>query len=256
MQDFYEFREKGNLTFALILIELLKGKRKLREISEDLQITPQGASIYFKKLQKQGYVNSENNPSPEGVAFLQQILATISLFVEDAYEDTGIISSCEATAAEDLRKGDRVSLSMFKGSLYASKKMKKGSRGVVDFKAKMGDPVRISKIEGIIDHKVGKFYVISIDFNDFSSRKFEKFKGILKENEVEYVGAYGVLASQMCKRANVRASTYAPVEGCIEASAKGINSLLIYSPEMARFFFQKLSANIHKYRTNPKFVEI
>ena len=33
----------------LILIELLKGKRKLREISTDLKITPQGASVYLKR---------------------------------------------------------------------------------------------------------------------------------------------------------------------------------------------------------------
>jgi len=64
----------------------------------------------------------------------------------------------------------------------------------------------------------------------------------LKEKSVGYVGAYGILASEMCKFSKIKASIYAPVEGCIEAGAKGVNSLLIYSPEMARFFFQKLSA--------------
>ncbi len=256
MQDFHEFREKGNLTFALILIELLKGKRKLREISTDLKITPQGASVYLKNLQKLKYVDSGNTPTPEGVAFLQQILATISLFVEDAYEDTGIISSCEAVAGEDLGKGDRVSLSMNKGLLYAYRRKKAGSNGVADFRAKKGEPVRISKIEGIIDHKVGNFYVLTVDFDDLTPKKLGKLNRILKEKNIEYVGAYGILASEICKFGKIKASIYAPVEGCIEAVAKGVNSLLIYSPEMSRFFFQKLSANIHKYRINPKFVEI
>ena len=48
----------------------------------------EGASVYLKNLQKLKYTDSGNTPTPEGVAFLQQILATISLFVEDAYEDT------------------------------------------------------------------------------------------------------------------------------------------------------------------------
>ncbi|MCL6003510.1 MAG: hypothetical protein M0Z77_10220 [Thermoplasmatales archaeon] len=256
MQDFHEFREKGNLTFALIIIELLKGKRKLKEISNDLKITPQGASVYLKNLQKHKYIDQENTPTPEGVAFLQQILATVSLFVEDAYEETGIISSCEAIAGENLKKGERVNLSMKRGLLYATKKAKNGSNGIADFKANKGEPVRISKIEGIINHSVGNFYVLPIDFEDFTSRKFEKLKGMVKERKIEYVGAYGVLASEMCRNADIKTSIYAPVEGCIEAGAKGVNSLLIYSPEMARFFFQKLSANIHKYRINPKFVEI
>ncbi|MEM0133733.1 MAG: hypothetical protein QXU18_00680, partial [Thermoplasmatales archaeon] len=95
-----------------------------------------------------------------------------------------------------------------------------------------------------------------IDFEDFIPRKLKKLKDILKEKKVGYVGAYGVLAFEMCDRAGIKTNIYAPVEGCIEAGAKGLTTLLIYSPEMARFFFQKLSANIHKYRINPKFVDI
>ncbi|MGC8618365.1 MAG: hypothetical protein ACP5UZ_06455 [Thermoplasmata archaeon] len=256
MQDFHEFREKGNLTSALIIIELLKGKKKLREISTDLKITPQGTSVYLKNLQKHNLVDSNNTPTPQGVAFLQQILSTISQFVESAYEDTGIISSCEAIAWDDLEKGDRVSLSMHKGILYASKKNRKGSSGVADFKVRKGEPVRISKIEGIINHKVGEFYVLPIDFEDFNPQGLKKLKNMIEDKNVEYVGAYGILAYEMCNRAGIKTNIYAPVEGCIEAGAKGLTSLLIYSPEMARFFFQKLSANIHKYRINPKFVEI
>lgn len=256
MQDIYEFREKGNLTSALIIIELLKGRKKLREISADLKMTPQGASSYLKNLQKQGYVDSDNTPTPEGAAFLQQILATISLFVEDAYEDTGMISSCEAIAGDDLKKGDRVSLSMNKGLLYAYRKRKSGSNGIADFRAKEGDAVRVSKIEGIIDYRTGDFIVISADFNDLTSRKLEKLKRILRDRKIGYVGAYGILASEICKRAEIRANMYAPVEGCIEAGVKGVNSLLVYSPEMARFFFQKISANIHKYRITPEFVQL
>lgn len=256
MQDFIEIREKGNLTSALIIIELLKGKRKLREISADLDISPQGASNYLKNLQKTGYVDPNNIPTQTGIAFLQQILETTSLFVENAYEDTGIISSCEAIAAEHLRKNERVSLMMDKGLLYAHRGSNSNSTGIADFDATEGSPVRISKIEGIISHKVGNFFVVSVDFDDYASHKFDKMKRIVKERKVEYVGAYGTLASKFCKDAGVSATIYAPVEGCIEAGVKGINSMLIYSTEMTRFFFQKLSANIDKYRINPKFVEL
>ncbi|MEM0135831.1 MAG: hypothetical protein QXU18_11525, partial [Thermoplasmatales archaeon] len=170
MNDFHEFREKGNLTSALIMIELLKGRRKLREISTNLNMTPQGASIYLKNLQKSKFIDSNNIPTQQGVAFLQQILSTISLFVENAYEDTGIISSCEAIADDNLKKGDRVSLSMKRGMLHASRKNKSGSNGIIDFDVNRGEPVRVSKIEGIIDHKVGEFYVLPIDFEDFIPR--------------------------------------------------------------------------------------
>lgn len=256
MQDLHELREKGTLTLALMMIELLKGKKRLREISSDLKMTPQGVSVYLKNLHKLGYVDSNNTPTPKGVAFLQQTLAMISLFVEDAYEETGIISSCEAIAGEKLKKGETVGLAMKGGLLFAEKKSGTGSKGVTDFSAEKGDPVRISKIEGIIDHKMGEFFVVRVDFKDLTKKKMDRLRNVVKARGVEYVGAYGILASEMCRRSGIEPNVYAPVEGCIEAGVKGVNSLLVYSPEMARFFFQKLSANIDKYRINPKFVEL
>jgi predicted transcriptional regulator len=255
-QDFSEIREKGNLTSALVLIELLKGKRKLREISVDLDMTPQGVANYLKILQKSGYIDKDNEPTKNGIAFLQRIVEKISSFAEHAYEDTGIISSCEAIAGEDLRKNERVNLVMNGGILYAYKYSRPTSSGICDSDVSQGSPVRVSKIEGVIDHRVGNFFVMPVDFDDFNAKKFEKLKGILVEKQVGLVGAYGTLALKFCNAGGIDPNVYAPVEACIEAGARGVNSLLVYSNEMARFLFQKLSANINKYKINPKFVEL
>lgn len=256
MPDFAQIREKGSITSALIILELMKGKKKLRELSAGLDITPQGTSNYLKNLQKEGFIDTKDEPTQKGIDFLQQILETTSLFVQKAYEDTEVISSCEAVAADDLRKRDIVNLVMEKGLLYAHKGTGSSSSGVADFDALKGDPVRISKIEGIVNHKMGNLFVVSVDFNEFATHKFEKMKKIVREKKIELVGAYGTLAIKFCQEAGIEPVIFGPVESTVEAGVKGINSLIVYSPEMMRFFFQKLSANIDKYRINPKFVEL
>ncbi|MGC8645474.1 MAG: hypothetical protein ACP5UO_04310 [Thermoplasmata archaeon] len=256
MVSHYEFREKGSITLVLIMVELLKGRRKLREISADLGMTPQGASIYVKSLQKMGYVDSETNPTREGVAFLQQMLADMSLFVEQAYRESGIISSCEAIAGENLQKGENVSLVMANGILHAFRDGASGSHGVASFAASKGEPVEVKGIKGIIDYKPGNLFVIRVDFGDYRDGKFKKLGEFCKTNRVDFAGAFGVLAHRFCQRASLDANIFAPVEGCIEASVKGLNSLIVYSPEMSRFLFKKLSENIDKYKINPKFAEL
>ncbi|MEM0128263.1 MAG: hypothetical protein QXO03_04165 [Thermoplasmatales archaeon] len=238
------------------MIELLKGRRKLREISSDLKITPQGASVYIKNLQKMGYVGKDAVPTREGVAFLQQMLADMSIFVEQAYREAGIISSCEVLAGEDIKKGDNVSLQMIDGILYAIKNGHSGSHGTAAFNATKGEPLEISNIRGLISYRPGNFYIVRVDFPSYRNGKFKKLSEFCKNNKIEFTGAFGVLAYKFCESSSISATVFAPVEGCIEASVKGLNSLLVYSPEMSRFLFKKLSENIDKYKITPKFVEI
>ncbi|MEM0138603.1 MAG: hypothetical protein QW100_02600 [Thermoplasmatales archaeon] len=256
METPYEFREKGSITLVLIMIELLKGRRKLREIASDLKITPQGASVYIKNLQKMNYVGKDMSPTRDGVAFLQKMLADMSIFVEQAYREAGIISSCEALAGDEIEKGDEVSLQMKNGILYAFKNDRFGSRGTAVFGVTRGEPLEVSNIRGLINYKPGNFFIIRVDFQSYREVKFKKLSEFCKNNGVEFIGAFGVLAYRFCHRSSLNAAMFAPVEGCIEASVKGLNSLLVFSPEMSRFLFRKISENIDKYKINPKFVEI
>lgn len=257
MESLLELREKGSLTRALILLELLKGRKKLREISSDLKITPQGASNYIKVLQKEDLVDRRGYPTPKGIAFLQKFLAGMLNFVENAYDEMGFISTCEAVASERIKKDDKVYLIMRNGILTASKKTKSESSGYAVTDADSGKALIIKNMEGIINYKIGELYVLPINYDDYISRNdHKKLKDFIRERKVSLVGAYGIMAKAFCDEMSIEADVYAPVEACIEAAVKGINSMLIYSPEMARFFFQKIAANVNKYKVNPRFVEL
>jgi putative transcriptional regulator len=257
MESLLELREKGALTRALILIELLKNKKKLREISFDLKITPQGASNYIKMLDKDGLIDNDLNVTPEGIAFLQRFLANMTNFAERAYDEMGFISSCEAIALEKIKKNDRVFLIMNNGVLSATKKRKSKSSGIAETDGIPGDPIIVKNMEGIIDYKIGDLYILHVNYKDYSNEaNSRRLRNFIKKNNITFVGTYGVIAKSLTDKLNIVAIPYAPVEACIEAAVKGVNSLLIYSPEMARFFFQKMAANINKYKVNPKFADL
>ncbi|MGC8574252.1 MAG: hypothetical protein ACP5LC_01840 [Thermoplasmata archaeon] len=257
MDSLLELREKGALTRALILIELLKNKKKLREISSELKITPQGASNYIKMLVKDGLIDKDLNVTPGGIAFLQKFLANMTNLAEKAYDEMGFISSCEAISLERIKKNDRVFLIMKNGVLCATKKMKSKSRGIAEIDGNPGDPIIVKNMEGIIDYKIGDLYIMHIDYKDYSiEANSRKLRDFIKKNNIKVIGTYGVIAKSLTDKLSIDAIPFAPVEACIEAAVKGVNSLLIYSPEMARFFFQKMAANINKYKVNPKFADL
>ncbi|MCL4412268.1 MAG: winged helix-turn-helix transcriptional regulator [Candidatus Thermoplasmatota archaeon] len=257
MRNILELRDKGAFTRVLVLIELLKGKKRLKEISSSLNITPQGTSLYIKNLQKEGLVDKKLDPTTHGVAFIQKFLANLSNFVDEAYGETGIISSCEAIASGKINKKDRVFLRMEDGMLIASKDVKSSSSGISTQDAAKGDPLIVSNLEGIIEVKRGYFYFLHVDISDYhNDEKLRRIKKFVEKNDITVIGSFGITAKTFCDRANLGSNILAPVETCIEGSVKGMNSLLVYSQEMASFFFQKMAANVNKYRINPKSVEI
>ncbi len=257
MDSILGMREKGAITKSLILLELLDNKKKLREISSDLKITPQGASNYLKMLADDQMIDNEMGVTPKGIAFLQKFLANMTNFVERAYDEMGFISSCEAIAEEKINKNEKIFLSMNNGILVASKTKVSGSSGIAEIDADAGEPLIIRNMEGILSYKLGEFYIMFIDYSKYSSKEnYKKIRKFINENKISVIGAYGVIAKSFLDKAKEEAIIYAPVEACIEATVKGLNTLLIYSPEMARYLFQKLAANVNKYKINPKFAEL
>jgi len=59
------WREKGNLSKALILLELSKGNSKYVDIGKNLGLTAQAVSFYAKELQKDRFIDSSSRVTVE-----------------------------------------------------------------------------------------------------------------------------------------------------------------------------------------------
>ncbi len=251
------WREKGNLSKALILLEFSKGNSKFVDVGKNLGLTAQAVSFYAKELQRDRFIDSSLKVTMEGKEFLQKFLASMGSFLSKAYQDSGIVLTCEAIAAEPLNRGDKVYLYLESGDLFATKRQMKGSNGIALDDAKPGEALRIGNLSGIVDVKVGKFYMIRTDLEFCREKKnLDRVQEFIKKNEIEKIFVFGTIAKTLAKKINLNFHEFAPVEGAFEACARGFNILLIFSPEMVKFTYLKISENVDKYGINPQTVEV
>ncbi len=253
--DFW--REKGNFSKSLILLELGKGNSKLVEIGKSVGITTQAVSFYVKELQKEGLIDSTLKVTQSGMEYIQKFLSSMSYFVSKAYSESGILLSCEAIANEDIRSGDRVYLFMDNGDLFATKKKIEGSTGISLDSAKKGEAIRVEKLEGIVKIDYGKIFMLEADLQFYRSKdSLSKVLKFISSKRVEKIFIFGTVAKLFADKLGKEFCDFAPVDGAYEAAIRGLNTLLIYSPEVLRFVYLKIAENVNKYGLNPISVEL
>jgi predicted transcriptional regulator len=126
---------------------------KLRLIADRLGLTVQAVSHLYRELARRGLVESRGGQyrlTVRGVAALQ---GTLSSLAEETAQRLGrleIVRTARALAGAPLRAGDRVVLSMVDGLLIATPGGRGASRGRAGGRARSGEPVDVTDLEGIV----------------------------------------------------------------------------------------------------------
>src|SRR5512137_1015445 len=140
-----------------ILVEIAAHQPNLRqkEVAERLGVTPQAVSEYIKELVADGLVTTDGRMrysiTKEGVEWLLESAAELKRYARVVMEEIiSHVSVWTALAEEDLAEGERVSLEMRRGLLYANKRESIDASGVTISDAKAGEDVGISDLKGLI----------------------------------------------------------------------------------------------------------
>ncbi|HEU12739.1 MAG TPA: winged helix-turn-helix transcriptional regulator, partial [Euryarchaeota archaeon] len=99
-------KRKSEMTKMSILIEIMHGKKKIKDIARSVNITIQGVSEYVKLLKKEGYIDRNMNITQSGTEFVYKKIEELRNFVTSVMSDMKIISSTEAIAGEPIKKGE------------------------------------------------------------------------------------------------------------------------------------------------------
>lgn len=227
-------------TKLLILIEAARDPNvKLKNIAGRLDMTVQGVSEYMRRMREEGLIHEIGGyrPTKKGVQFLHENLRELREFVEDSWKGAMIITSCSALAMTDISRGARVGLFMEKGILCAHSGKKSSSTGIADSDASAGEIVVVRELEGIVDLRPGKIYMLKVH-RSMLSEKDPKKSSDLRQRIARAKGAVvavlGLEANVLADRLDLKVDAkFGPIESAIEACQKGLDVLLLVSSEFA-----------------------
>lgn len=227
-------------TKLLILLEAARDPNvKLKAIAGRLGMTVQGVSEYMHRMREEGLLHEIGGyrPTKKGVQFLHENLQELRKFVEESWKGTMIITSCSALAMDSISKGERVGLFMDDGLLCAYSGKDSTSTGVAECDARAGEIVIIKDLEGIVELRPGKIYMLRAHramLTGDDAKQMSVLRHRINVARGAVVAVHGldaqVLAKQLGLMTDIR---FSPIESTIEASQKGLDVLLIISSELA-----------------------
>ncbi len=242
-------RDKSKITEMLILLEILKGKRKLREIAEEVNITVQGVSEYMKTLEKEGYVK-DGKITHSGWDFLNACIEELGEFVHEANSIMEKRKVVEAIAGEDIEKGESVGLFLENGYLYAYRRSS-SSTGIALTSAKRGEDIGVGNLRGILDIDFGKveiFVMPSVEEGGSRAVNREKVEKLIQQAEGKKIGVCGVVAYITLHNLGRIDFEFSSANSAVEAAYRGISTLLFVSHEMLPYVVKIMADKGVKYR--------
>ncbi|NWF76993.1 MAG: winged helix-turn-helix transcriptional regulator [Chloroflexi bacterium] len=242
-------KSKNLATKFQIMVEIAAHQPNIqqKDIASRLGITSQAVSEYIRELVKDGWLSSQGRSrykvTKEGVDWILQMSRQLHSYAWYVSKVVADISTTTAIADSDLSVGQRVSLYMKDGLLFASNVMSnKGAKGVAVTEAKKGQDVGIRDIEGVIKLEPAKVTIGKVpNVQDGGSRSTDLARLEKAIKKARLVGALGTEALVALKQIDVKPDYVHGVrEAAIEAAYCGLPCLVVCSEDKVTLLVQRL----------------
>ncbi len=248
-------RNKNLATKFQILVEIAANQPNIqqKDIARKIGVTAQAVSDYVSQLEKDGWITSDGRSryriTKEGVNWMLQSLRELQQYSASAERVLTNITTWAAIAAVDLKKGQRVSLEMKNGLLYASNHSGDNASGITVDKAKTGEDIGITDIEGILALNIGQITILEVPpIQNGGSKSIDPKKlkkGLLNIN---LVGAIGIEAIVALRQIDIEPDyLYGVTPAAIDAARSGLSFAIVCTGTESPALLQKLNEENIKY---------
>jgi predicted transcriptional regulator len=227
-------RRIGAVSDLLFLYEsTTRDVGQLRAIAEPLGLTVQATSHTFRSLARRGLAELRDGryrPTVAGVAWMHAALGGAEEDLRERLERLHIVRTTYAVAAGPIRAGESVALSLVDGTLSARPRAGGASRGIARHRARPGELVEVTDLEGIVPLRSGTVRLVVLPSarlrdpglpRDLSKALRSHAAGLLASHGPE---AYHTLARALPGRPIVRFGVAAAAS---EAASLGIDCVLV-----------------------------
>jgi len=239
-----------------ILVEIAAHQPNLRqkEVAEKLGVTPQAISEYIKELVSDGLVTTDGRMrysiTKEGVEWLLESAAELKRYARVVMEDIiSHVSVWTAIAEADLAEGERVSLEMRSGLLYANRKDGIEATGVVIAGVRSGEDVGVSDLRGLISLDEGRIILCKVPrVQNGGSRKVDLQALAEQLSRAKMVGCLGIEALVALRKLGREPDIiFGAKEFAVEAAYHGITSVIVSVDEQIPSLLTRLESEGLKY---------
>jgi putative transcriptional regulator len=239
-----------------ILVEIAAHQPNLRqkEVAESLGVTPQAISEYIKELVADGLVTTDGRMrysiTKEGVEWLLESAAELKRYARVVMEEIiSHVSVWTAIAESDLEEGERVSLEMRGGLLYANKKEDIEASGVVIGAVGSGEDVGISDLRGLISLEEGRIILCKVPRVQIGgSRKVDLAALAHQVSRATKVGCLGIEALSALRKVGREPDIiFGAKEFAVEAAYHGLSSVIVSVDEQIPGLLTRLESEGLKY---------
>lgn len=245
-------KDKRKATIFQILVEIASGQPNIqqKDIAEKLDITPQAISEYIGQLISENMLISQGRSSyritKDGVNWIIEMLKELASYNSYVRRAINNISVCSAIAESDLERDQKVGLKMKEGILMASSDSSLPAKGITTSRARAGEDVGITGIEGIVELTSGKAIILripSIDKGGSRSVDTATVKKHIKHSP--FIGAIGLESFALLNRYGIQFQKYGIIDAAIEAVRSGLDTVILCvenetGPILSRFEAEKI----------------
>ena len=239
-----------------ILVEIAAHQPNLsqKEVAERLGVTTMAISDYVRKLVAEGLVTTDGRTrysvTKEGVELILEGAAELKRYARMVMEEViEHVSVWTALAEVDLAKGERVSLEMRGGLLYANKKEGIDASGITISDASAGEDVGVSDLKGMISLDAGTIVVCKVPrVQAGGSRKINSELLKSKISGDKMVGALGIEALAALRKVDKEPDVmFGASESVVEATRHGISSVIVSVDGQIPILLDRLESEGLKY---------
>jgi putative transcriptional regulator len=245
-------RDKGEFTKFQILLEIMRNQPhiKQKDISDKLGITIQAISKYFKKLTKEGLLETgteraDYRLTPKAVVKLREDIRSLESYVTEVKHDLKTEHAWPAIATQPVKAGQEVGLIMKEGVMYtAPVGVVTEAKGIALADASAGEDLGLRDLHGKVMMKQGKILIVklpSIRKGGSRAVDFVKLQMFYYEFKPDRVGVMGAVGRAVLGKLSLKADIeFGISRSAAIAASRGLNVFVLVVGRMVNRKIQEI----------------
>ena len=243
-------RSKKESTKFQILVEITAHQPDVRqkEIADKIGVTPQAVSEYIKELVSEGLLFSDGRVryrvTKKGIEWVLERAQELKKYARFVMEDiVSHVSVATAIANESLVKGQKVTMWMDNGLLYAG--VGDGDvTGQVMSDAHRGEDVGVTDLKGMIGLSPVNITICKVPRVERGGSRSVNYEMLKKHSKDKpYIAALGVEALMSLRKINIEPNImFGAKESVVEAAFHGLSSLVVSVDEQVPSLLSRLES--------------